>query len=142
MLRLSYWRALLCPEVPQQPLECYLVGGVILPAAEIRDEVLTDLAGRVLAGIGVEVLPVADLREGYEADREQYAPTFGQFLLACMSNLRLHPFAIHSVVGEDKEQTVVEANCIVNLLVEFPATLNAVRRKPAAHASILQVGME
>ncbi len=46
-------------EIAEEPVEGPFVGIVVLPIAEIGDEVLANLAGRVLARIGVEALPIA-----------------------------------------------------------------------------------
>ena len=43
---------------------------------------------------------------------------------------------------QDQQQLVVQADGFVDLLVELPAALNIVRSKPAAHAFVLQVGVE
>jgi hypothetical protein len=43
---------------------------------------------------------------------------------------------------QDQQQLVVQSDGFVDLLVEFPAALNVVRGKPAAHAFALQVGVE
>jgi hypothetical protein len=42
----------------------------------------------------------------------------------------------------DEQQTFVEANCFVNLLVDLSTALDAVWGKPAAHALVLQIGVE
>jgi hypothetical protein len=43
---------------------------------------------------------------------------------------------------QDQQQLVVQANGFVDLLVEFSATLDVVRSKPAAYSFVLQVGVE
>jgi hypothetical protein len=40
---------------------------MVLPSAEVRDEVLPDLPRRVLAGVGIEALPVTQLVVGAKA---------------------------------------------------------------------------
>jgi hypothetical protein len=41
-----------------------------------------------------------------------------------------------------EQQLVVEADGFVDLLVDFLAALNVMRSEPAAHAFVLQVGVE
>jgi hypothetical protein len=43
---------------------------------------------------------------------------------------------------QDQQQLVVQADGFVDLLVDFLATLNIVRSKPATHAFVLQIGVE
>jgi hypothetical protein len=43
-----------CLQVSDQPVEALPVKVVVLPIAEIRDEVFANLAGGVLSGISVE----------------------------------------------------------------------------------------
>ena len=57
-----------------QALERFLIRVVVLPVAEVGDEILANLAGGVFAGIGVEELPVAQGLKGREADGEQHTP--------------------------------------------------------------------
>ncbi len=59
-----------------------------------------------------------------------------------VGNFRLDPVTAHAVLGEDKQQPVMQANGLVNLLVQLAASLHFLRREPAAHALGLQVGME
>jgi hypothetical protein len=47
---------------------------VVLPVAEVGDEILANLAGGVFSGVGVEALPVAQGCEGREANGEQDPP--------------------------------------------------------------------
>jgi hypothetical protein len=45
-----------CFQVADQALEGFLVGVVVLPVAEIRDEVLPNLAGGIFFGVGLAEL--------------------------------------------------------------------------------------
>lgn len=45
-------------QVTEKPVEGSLVGVVVFPTAEIRDEVFADFAGRVFARVGVKTLPI------------------------------------------------------------------------------------
>ena len=55
------WAGLVfCAEVLQQTVESLHIGVVIgFPAAEIRNEIFTNLAGRILAGVGAQSIPSA-----------------------------------------------------------------------------------
>jgi len=112
---------------------------VILPVAEVGDEILANLACGIFAGVGVEALPVAQGFEGREPDGEQHSPLVAHLALAGLGDFRLHPLALHAVRRQERQQLVVQPDGFVDLLVEFPAALNVVRGKPAAHAFVLQV---
>jgi hypothetical protein len=45
-----------CPQVFEQPLKALLKAGLILPIGKIGYEILTDLSGKVLAGVRVKAL--------------------------------------------------------------------------------------
>jgi hypothetical protein len=47
---------------------------MILPVAEIRNEILANLAGGIFAGVGVEALPVAQGFKRRQPDGEQDSP--------------------------------------------------------------------
>ena len=121
-------------QIAQQPIERRLIGVVILPPAEVRDEVLADLTRGVLAGVRVERLPVADRIEVDEPDREQHLPFLAHFTLACLGDLRRYPLARHARGRQNQQQPVVYADRLVDLLVELAAALHVVRREPAANA--------
>ncbi len=53
-------------QITHQPLKRRLVRVVVLPVAEVRDEVLAYLAGRVLAGIAVEDLQTPSVSNSTE----------------------------------------------------------------------------
>ena len=115
---------------------------MVLPVAEVGDEILANLAGGIFAGVGVEALPVAQGCEGREPDGEQNTPLVAHLAFAGLGDFGLHPLALHAVRRQDQQQLVVQADGFVDLLVEFLAALNVVRGKPAAHAFVLKVGVE
>src|ERR1035438_8570190 len=125
--------------VIEEAVEGQFVGVVVFPIAEIRYEILANLAGRVLAGVGVKTLPVAKRFECAKADREEDAAAFLDFPLAGLRYFCLDPFAVHAVRGEDQQQFVMHANGFVDLFMEFLAAAHVVRSKPAADAFGLQV---
>jgi hypothetical protein len=55
-------------QVADQALEGFLIRVMVLPVAEVRDEILANLAGGVLSGVGVEALPVA---QGFKGRSER-----------------------------------------------------------------------
>src|SRR5690242_16464532 len=77
------------PQVAEQPTESQLERVIVLPDREVRDEILSDLDGRVLADIGIEAFPIPDHIEGHQADREQLPLTLLDLGLACLADLRL-----------------------------------------------------
>src|SRR5664280_594114 len=62
--------------------------------------------------------------------------------LARIGNFAFDPVAAHAVLGEDQQQLVMQANGLVDLLVQLAASLHFLGREPAAHALGLQVSME
>src|SRR5208337_1106155 len=131
-----------CFQVLHQPFKRRAIRIVLLPVAEVGDEVLAYLAGRVLSGIAVEALPIAQRIKSHQPDRKQHPLTFLHLTFASLGNLGPHPLTAHAVLGEDQQQLVMQANGLVDLLVQLAASLDVVGREPAAHALGLQVGME
>jgi hypothetical protein len=125
-----------------QALEGFLIGVVVFPVAEGGSEILANLAGGIFSRIGAETFPVAKGCEGREPDGEQDSALIAYLPLAGLGDFRLHPLALHAVRRPDQHQLVVQAYGFVDLLVELPAALNVVRSEPAAHAFVLQVGVE
>src|SRR5664280_817345 len=62
--------------------------------------------------------------------------------LARIGNFGFDPVTAHAVLGEDQQQLVMQADGLVDLLVQLAAALHFLRRKPAAHTLGLQVSME
>ena len=62
--------------------------------------------------------------------------------LTRIGNLRPHPIAVHAVLGEDEQQLVMQPDGLIELLMNLAPALDVVRRKPAAHAFVLQIGIE
>ena len=71
-----------------------------------------------------------------------------RFFFSCSSrlprvgNFRLHPVTAHAVLRQDQQQLVMQPNRVIDLLMDLPPALNIVRRKPAANALGLQIGIE
>src|ERR1035441_7373864 len=85
----------LAMEVVEQPVECLPIGGRVRPIAEIGDMELTNLAGRVLANIGIEILPFPYRLKGAKADGKQDLSLLLDLPLARDGDLRPHPLARH-----------------------------------------------
>jgi hypothetical protein len=94
---------------------------VILPIAEVGNEILANLASRVLSGVGIETLPVAQDLEGHEPDWEQYTPTFPRFSFSSFSYFGLNPLAAHAKGGQNEKKFVMEPNGFVDLVVKLLA---------------------
>src|ERR1035441_9775777 len=58
-------------QVVDQIIQCLLVSNWVLPVAEIGDMKFANLAGRVLADVGIEILPFPYRLEGAEAYGKQ-----------------------------------------------------------------------
>src|SRR5271157_154765 len=125
-------------QVLQQALELALKRIVVLPVGKILDEVLGYLPRQVLACFSIEAFPAIQSFVRHEPNGKQLPLLFRNLTLAGVENVRLHPLAVHAVLRQDQEQLVMQADGRVNLLVELFAGFNIVRRKPAAHAFILQ----
>jgi hypothetical protein len=115
-----------CLQILQQPLEGLLVAVVVLPVGEVGNEVLPDLLCGVLPSVGVERFPFPDLLKRRQADGEKHLALLPDLVLTGICNLRLHPFAVHAVIGEDQQKAVIDTNSFVNLFVEFPPTFDVV----------------
>src|SRR2546423_9677877 len=59
-------------QIADQALKRFLIRMVILPVAEVGDEILANLAGGIFSGVGVEALPSRRVSKG-DADGEQQA---------------------------------------------------------------------
>ena len=129
-------------QIADQPLKRRLIRIVVFPVAEVGDEELAYLAGRVLSGIAVEALPIAQHIKLHQPDRKQHPLAFLHLPFAGLGDLGLHPLAVQAVLGENQQQPVMQANGLVNLLVQLASSLDVVRREPAAYAFGLQVSME
>jgi hypothetical protein len=129
-------------QIADQALKGFLIRAVILPVAEVRNEILANLASRILTGVTVEALPIAQGFERRKQDGEQNAPLVTHLALPGLGDFRLHPLTLHAVGRQDQEQLVMETNGLFDLFVKFLAALDVVRGKPAAHTFVLQVGVE
>ncbi len=87
VLRRSRYRSRL--EIAQEVGECLLLGVVVFPVAEIRDEVLADLARGIFACVRVKTLPFSDLCKWHQAHGEKHLALFVQLLLSGMCDLGL-----------------------------------------------------
>src|SRR6476646_3274789 len=115
---------------------------MVLPLAKVRDKVFAYLGPQVLAQIAVETFPLAQFIKRHQRNREQDI-----FLFLCLAfrgflDFGFHPFALYAVRGENQQQLFMQADGLVDLLVEFLSGLAMVRGKPAAHSLVLQVSME
>jgi hypothetical protein len=63
------------------------------------------------------------------------------FFGARVGDLCLHPVTRHAGVGENQQQLVVNLDRLIDLFVNLPALVDVMRRKPAANALGLQVGV-
>src|ERR1022692_1552507 len=85
-------------QIPEHPVERVLVRVVILPIAEIRDEVFADLSRAVDSPVRIEEPPVLDAVERHDGDWEQHL-AFLLFLSdADVRDLGFHPGAAHAGV--------------------------------------------
>ena len=50
----------------------------------------------------------ADLLEWCQTDRKQYLALLPDLPLTGIGDLRLHPFAVHAVVGKDQQQAIID----------------------------------
>ena len=89
---------------------------------------------QVLAGFGVETLPIAQRLKPHQPERKQHPLAILHLAFAGLGNFGLHPFAVHAVLGEDEQQLVMQADGFVDLLVQRAASLMSCGREPAAHA--------
>src|ERR1035438_3921175 len=99
-------------------------------------------AGRVIPSVSVEQLPFAHRLKWDKANRKQQLLDLPPFPFPGVCDFGLDPLTVHAVLREDEQQLIVQANRLINLLVDFAASLHFLRRKPAAYAPGLQVCMK
>ena len=56
--------------------------------------------------------------------------------------LLLHPLACHRRLGQNDEQLVIEADCLINAGAESVADFHVLGSKPAPHALVLEIGIQ
>src|SRR5271155_675059 len=91
-------------QVADQPLKRFLIRVVVLPVAEVGDEILANLAGGVFAGVGVEALPVAQGFKGREPDGEQDSALIEHLALAVPWRFRSSPTRSPCCAAKDQQQ--------------------------------------
>src|ERR1700674_4114021 len=74
-------------QVADQPLKGFLIRVVVLPVAEVGDEILANLAGGIFSGVGVEASPAQGFK-GRQPDGEQHAPLIAHLALAGLGDFR------------------------------------------------------
>src|SRR5271165_738733 len=129
-------------QIAYQPLKRRLVRVMVLPVAEVGDEVLAYLARRIFPRITVEALPIAQRLKPHQPDGKQHPLLFFRLPLARLGDLGVHPLAVHAVLRQNEQQPVMQPNGLVNLFVDLPPALDVVRREPAAHPLGLEIGMQ
>src|ERR1022692_3340224 len=112
MTSLSPRAASPCLQVLPQPLKRLLIRIVVLPVAEVGDEVLAYLAGRINADVGIEQFPLLDRLKRDQRDGKQQLLAFPLLPLPRVGNFGLDPVAVHAVLGKDQQQLVMQANSL------------------------------
>lgn len=115
---------------------------MVLPVAEVRHEVFADPLGRVVADICVEPLPVANLFEWHQRNRKQDTAARSDFFLTGFRDFRADPSAAHALRRQGQQQSVVDPDGLVDLVMNPLAAEHVVRGEPAADAPILQVRIQ
>jgi hypothetical protein len=67
---------------------------------------------------------------------------FRNLTLASAADLKFHPWALHAVGTQYEEQFVIDPDRLINLFMDFAATLDIVRREPDAEPCVLQALMQ
>lgn len=75
-----------------------------------------------------------------ESERVRFSSAFS--LSRTLLRLRLHPRALHRLLGKHKQQFIVQPNRFVDLGAEFVTDLQILRRQPHASAFALQLRMQ
>jgi len=121
-------------QIAQQSSEGFLVVVMLLPTGEVSDvacplEVCRP-AGRALHHSGIK------------ANRKQDHGIPGLLLGKRSLDLKFHPRTGNGMLGEHQQQPVIEADGLVDALPDLVAGLHVFGGEPAAHALLLQVGIE
>lgn len=64
------------------------------------------------------------------------------FSLKCYFYLMLHPVSLHRLLTLDEQQLVLPLNGVVDLRGQLATRFEVVRRKPAGHSSLVQIGIQ
>src|SRR5262249_848058 len=115
---------------------------VILPLAEIRDKIFPHLGGQIVAAVGIEALPFADLFEVDEPDGEEFASILRLLRLEGPADLGLYPFAIHAGRRQHKQELLMHLNGVVYLFKGLAAALHVLRREPDAEVLLAHPAMQ
>jgi hypothetical protein len=88
--------------ISKQAIEGSRVGVVVLPVAEVRNEVRADFACRIFSGVGIEAFPVADNLERNKAYRKQDPCSIADLAFAGLRDFCFDPFATHAVLRQNQ----------------------------------------
>jgi len=120
-------------KIGQKPLKSHLIRAAVLPVAEVWNVILADLPSRILACIRIKRLPHANVFKRHETDWKKHLPALADFTLAGIGDLSFYPLAAHAMFRENEQQAIIHRDGFVDLLIDLPSSLNAVRRKPATN---------
>jgi hypothetical protein len=76
-------------QITHQSLKRRLIRVMILPVAEVGNEILAYLARRIFPGVAVEALPIAQPLTPHQPDRKRHPPAFFHFAFARLRNFAL-----------------------------------------------------
>src|SRR4051812_11503969 len=130
----SLWFSLRHLQVAQHPLQDFLVGVMVLPSAEVTDVALDAQAaspGFVCVQHGV-----------IDPDREQNGRLARPLLIQGPRHFLLNPITGNRVFGQDQQHLVAQPDRLVDGVDDLGADRHVVRREPAAHAFVLEIGVE
>jgi hypothetical protein len=111
-------------EIADCSLEASLIGVVIFPAAEVADVAIRQQLGRPsLVGVHHDIV---------ETDRKQDGLSALAFLFVGCVYFILDPIALDRMFGQDQQQLVPQPDRAIDLVEDFSANSQIVRREPAA----------
>src|SRR6266851_4763446 len=77
-----------------------------------------------------------------EPDRKEHLALLSLLFLHCRFDLIFDPGACNGMLGEQEQQFVMQMDRFINASTDLFADLHILWRKPAAHALILEIGVQ
>src|SRR3954451_6334565 len=115
---------------------------MLFPAAEVRHIVLSKLTGRIFPRICIKAFPITQFFELNQSHRKQHSPPFDTLTSSSLGNFSLHPFATHAGLRKYKEESLVNANSVLDLLMNLLPALQIMWSEPATNAPALKICMK
>jgi len=122
------------PQVTQKPFQALLILGWLRPLPEVANVALVAELARPSLGCRHHSIVKSDRKEDGHVPLPLLSKCFGDFIL--------NPIARDGSLRQDDEQLVSKADCLIDRVPGLGTDGQIMRRKPASHAFVLQVGVK